>query len=239
MTERSYTKLSVLVPAYNEEATIVASLKRVVAVDLPLEREILVIDDGSRDRTAELVESMGEATVRLISQPKNMGKGAAIRRGIEVAAGDLIVVHDADLEYDPEDWRAMLDRMERGDAMAVYGSRFTGQRRNMRFSNWAGNRFLSIVTGLLYRTSISDMETCYKMVDAACLKRLHLTADKFDIEPEITSKLLRSGVRIVEVPISYTGRDFEEGKKISWKDGIPALWTLLKMRVVPRSQVSR
>ena len=232
-----YKKLSVIVPAYNEAATIEASLRRVLDADLPIDREVLVINDGSTDETAQIVSAMGDANVQLIDQPQNMGKGAALRRGFAEAGGDLIVVHDADLEYNPADWPRMLAPLQEGVADVVYGSRFTGERRNMMFWHWVGNRFLSLVTNVLYNTTISDMETCYKMMDTDLIRSVRLSANRFDIEPEITAKLLRSGSRIYEVPIRYTGRELHEGKKISWRDGIPALLTLLKLRFVPMSQI--
>ncbi len=234
-----YQKLSVIVPAYNEEATIEASLRRALDVELPIEREVIVVDDGSSDRTAAIVESMTDPELRLLRQPQNQGKGAALRRGFDEATGDLIVVHDADLEYDPRDWGEMLRPLQEGAADVVYGSRFTGERRNMMFWHWIGNRFLSLLTNALYNTTISDMETCYKMMDAARLKQLNLTANRFDIEPEITAKLLRTGSRIYEVPIRYTGREMHEGKKISWRDGIPAVTTLLKLRFTPKRAILR
>jgi glycosyltransferase involved in cell wall biosynthesis len=240
MTESAplrYTKLSIIVPAYNEAGTIEASLRRALDAELEIDREVLVINDGSTDATAEIVAGMDDPRLRLIEQPENMGKGAALRRGFAEASGDLVVVHDADLEYDPRDWRRMLEPLQEGAADVVYGSRFTGERRNMMFWHWMGNRFLSLVTNVLYNTTISDMETCYKMIDTNLIRSVRLEANRFDIEPEITSKLLRSGCRIYEVPIRYTGREIHEGKKISWRDGIPALLTLLKFRVMPMRSI--
>jgi len=234
-----YRRLSVIVPAFNEASTIEASLRRALDAELSIEREIIVVDDGSTDSTAAIVERMPDASLRLVRQSGNLGKGAALRRGFEEATGDLIVVHDADLEYDPRDWDRMLGPLQEGSATVVYGSRFTGERRNMMFWHWVGNRFLSLMTNVLYNTTISDMETCYKMIDAGVLKQLRLGANRFDIEPEITAKLLRSGSRIYEVPIRYTGREMHEGKKISWKDGIPALVTLVKLRFVPMTSIRR
>ena len=242
MTEplpQRYKRLSVIVPAYNEAATIEASLRRALDAELSIEREVIVVDDGSTDGTADIVTSMPDPALRLVHQGHNLGKGAALRRGFEEAVGDLIVVHDADLEYDPRDWERMLEPLQEARADVVYGSRFTGERRNMMFWHWLGNRFLSLVTNVLYNTTISDMETCYKMIDAARLKSLRLTASRFEIEPEITAKLLRTGVRIYEVPIRYTGREMHEGKKISWRDGIPALLTLIRLRFVPERSLHR
>jgi glycosyltransferase involved in cell wall biosynthesis len=234
-----YAKLSVIIPAYNERNTIAESVRRARDVELPIEHEIVVVDDGSTDGTTDIVRQLQDSTVRVIFQEQNRGKGEALRAGFEEAGGDLIVCHDADLEYDPRDWVAMLRPLLEGDTQVVYGSRFTGERRNMMFWHWIGNRFLSLLTNVLYNTTVSDMETCYKMVDASVLKSLKLKAKKFDIEPELTAKLLRIGQRIYEVPIRYTGRELDEGKKISWRDGIPAMWTLLRLRFVRKSSFLR
>ena len=180
---------------------------------------------------------LAERTVRVFHQDRNRGKGAAIRRGIEESRGDIVVVHDADLEYDPRDFLRMLPAILEGKSRVVYGSRFTGERRNMMFWHWVGNRFLSLVTNVLYNTTLSDMETCYKMIDGDLVRSLHLTANRFDIEPQVTAKILRTGQRIWEVPISYAGREIDEGKKISWRDGFPALWTLIRVRFLPRSRI--
>jgi len=231
----SYTKLSVIVPAYNERNTIAESVRRARDVELPIAHEVVVVDDGSTDGTRDIIAKLEDSTVRVVYQPQNGGKGAALRAGFAAAEGDLIVCHDADLEYDPRDWVVMLRPLLEGTSTVVYGSRFTGERRNMMFWHWVGNRFLSLTTNVLYNTTVSDMETCYKMMDASVLKGLKLTASKFDIEPEVTAKLLRTGNRIYEVPIRYNGREVDEGKKISWRDGIPALWTLIKLRFVPKS----
>ena len=225
-------KLTVVVPVYNERNTLVEILRRMRVVDLPdgVEREIIVVDDGSDDGTRDVLKQLGDSTVRVVLHERNRGKGAAVRTGISHATGDYVLVQDADLEYDPEDWPKLIAPMLRGKARVVYGSRFTGERRNMLFLHWIGNRFLSLVTNVLYNTTLSDMETCYKLVDAGLLAQLDLQADRFDIEPEITAKILRRGVRIYEVPISYTGREFDEGKKITWRDGFPAVFALVKYR---------
>jgi len=232
-----YAKLSVIVPVYNERNTIAESVRRARDVELPIDHEVIIVDDGSDDGTSDIIKQLEDSTVRVVYQQENSGKGAALRLGFDEANGDLIVCHDADLEYDPRDWVTMLRPLLEGDANVVYGSRFTGERRNMMYWHWLGNRFLSLVTNVLYNTTVSDMETCYKMVDATVLNALRLTADKFDIEPEVTAKLLRTGNRIYEVPIRYMGREFDEGKKISWMDGIPALWTLVKWRFAPQSRM--
>ena len=225
-------KLTVVVPVYNERNTLVEVLRRMRAVELPdgIEKEIIVVDDGSTDGSVDVLRQLGDSTVRVVTHAKNRGKGAAVRTGIQVATGDYILIQDADLEYDPEDWPKMIAPVQRGRARVVYGSRFTGERRNMLFLHWIGNRLLSFVTNLLYNTTLSDMETCYKLVDRSLMLELSLRSNRFDIEPEITAKILKRRIRIYEVPISYTGREFDEGKKITWRDGFAALWALAKFR---------
>ncbi len=227
-----FRKLSVIVPVFNEHNTVVEIVRRMRQVELPVDLEIVLVDDGSTDGTRDVLPQLGDSTVRVVMHPHNRGKGAAIRTGLAELTGDLVLIQDADLEYDPEDWPRLLDPVLRGKAEVVYGSRFTGERRNMLFWHWVGNRFLSLVTNVLYNTTLSDMETCYKLFDRRVLDGLTLRASRFDFEPEVTAKLLRRGIRIYEVPISYTGRELEEGKKITWRDGFIALWTLLKYRFV-------
>ncbi len=225
-------KLSVIVPIFNERNTVVEVLRRMRAVDLPdgIEREIIVVDDGSTDGTREVLRQLADSTVRIVLHDVNRGKGAALRTGFTHATGEYILVQDADLEYDPEDWPKLLNPVLRGRARVVYGSRFTGERRNMLLLHWIGNRFLSMTTNVLYNTTLSDMETCYKLIDRTLVEEMNLQASRFDIEAEITAKILKRGVRIYEVPISYSGREFEEGKKITWRDGFSALYTLIKYR---------
>jgi glycosyltransferase involved in cell wall biosynthesis len=227
-----YRKLSVIVPVYNERNTVAEIVRQMRAVDLPLEREIVIVDDGSNDGTRDILEQLADSTVRVILHPANRGKGAAIRTGLAQVSGDLVLIQDADLEYDPEDWPKLLAPVLRGRARVVYGSRFTGERRNMLFLHWVGNRLLSLITNILYNTTLSDMETCYKLFERDLLAQIDLRANGFEFEPEVTAKVLRLGVRIYEVPISYSGREFEEGKKITWRDGLGALATLIKYRFV-------
>ncbi|OFW59222.1 MAG: glycosyl transferase [Candidatus Solincola sediminis] len=224
-------KLSIVMPVYNERNTIKEILRRVRQVDLgDLEREIVIVDDYSQDGTRDILAMEEDSVTRVIYHPENRGKGAAVRSGYKAVTGDLIIVQDADLEYDPEDYPHLLDPIFKGKAQVVYGSRFTGPRKNMLFWHYVGNRFLALITNVLFNTTLSDMETCYKMMTREVLDTLDLKSDHFDIEPEITAKILKQRIRIFEVPISYAGREMEEGKKITWRDGIPALWTLIKYR---------
>jgi glycosyltransferase involved in cell wall biosynthesis len=225
-------KLSVVVPVFNERNTLVEIVRRMRAVELPdgIEREIIVGDDGSNDGTRDVLNQLGDSTVRVVMHEANLGKGAAVRTGFAHATGDYVIVQDADLEYDPEDWPKLLNPVLRGKARVVYGSRFTGERRNMLLMHWIGNRFLSMTTNVLYNTTLSDMETCYKLFERDLVAQMKLNSNRFDIEPEITAKVLKRGIRIYEVPISYSGREFDEGKKITWRDGFSALWTLIKYR---------
>ena len=228
-----YHLLSVIVPVFNERTTVAEVIRRIRAVDLPIDIELIVVDDGSSDGTDRVLTALGDSTVRVIVHPHNLGKGAAIRTALESIRGDLVLIQDADLEYDPEDWPKLLDPVLRGKAQVVYGSRFTGERKNMLPLHWIGNRFLSLVTNVLYSSTLSDMETCYKLFDAQVFEGITIRSDKFDFEPEITAKVLRRGYRIYEVPISYAGREFDEGKKISWRDGFAALVALSKFRFTP------
>ena len=228
----TYTKLSVIVPVYNERNTIVEIVRRMRAVDLPIAREIIVVDDGSQDGTRDVLKQLDDSTVRVVYHDTNQGKGAALRTGLEHVTGDLVLTQDADLEYDPDDWPKLLGPVLKKRAIVVYGSRFTGEHRNMLFLHWVGNKFLSLVANILYDSTLSDMETGHKLFDRRVLDRLTLRSRRFDIEPELTAKVLKQGIRIYEVPISYAGRSVEEGKKITWEDGLVALWVLLKYRFV-------
>ena len=223
-------KLSIIIPVYNEGKT-VGEIIRQVKVVKGFDKQIIVVNDGSTDDTQKVIKDIKDITV--ISHKKNQGKGAAIRTGIAKASGDYLLVQDADLEYDPQDILTMLDPITKGKAEVVYGSRFTGQRRNMFFWHWIGNQFLTLITNILYNTTLSDMETCYKLMPVKLAKSLNLQAKHFEFEPEITAKILKKGIRIWEVPISYAGREYHQGKKISWKDALPALWTLVKERLTP------
>jgi len=223
-------KLSVIIPTYNEAQTIKEIIRQIKAVKLPWQKEIIVVDDCSTDQTPQILKKITD--IKFIRHSYNQGKGSAIRTGIKQATGDYVIIQDADLEYDPREYQLLLQPVIDGKAKVVYGSRFTGQRRNMFFWHWVGNKFLTLVTNVLYNTTLSDMETCYKLIPRQLLLDLKLKAKRFEFEPEVTVKILKQGIRIWEVPISYAGREFDEGKKISWKDGLPALWTLIKYRFI-------
>jgi glycosyltransferase involved in cell wall biosynthesis len=225
-----YRTLSVIMPVFNERATVAEILRRMRAVELPLTLQIIVVDDGSTDGSDNILGALEDSTVRVINHSQNQGKGAAIRTGMAAATGDLLLIQDADLEYDPDDWPRLLDPMLKGKAHVVYGSRFTGERKNMLPLHWFANRVLSFTTNLLYSSTLSDMETCYKLFDAKALEGMTIVSNRFDFEPEITAKMLRRGYRIYEVPISYAGREPHEGKKITWRDGFSALVALVRFR---------
>jgi glycosyltransferase involved in cell wall biosynthesis len=229
---RTYSTLSVIMPVFNERTTVAEIIRRMRAVDLPaqLHLQLIVVDDGSSDGSDKVLRALEDSTVRVITHKQNQGKGAAIRSGMEVASGDLLLIQDADLEYDPDDWPRLLEPILKGKARVVYGSRFTGERKNMLPLHWAGNRFLSLVTNVLYSSTLSDMETCYKLFDSQVIEGMTIVSNRFDFEPEITAKVLRRGHRIYEVPISYAGREVEEGKKITWRDGFSALRALVRFR---------
>lgn len=224
-------RVSFLVPAYNEAATIGALLDAVWALEL--EKQIVVVDDGSHDGTGDLVERWrdGREGVILLRQ-ENRGKGAAVRAAIPHADGDIAVIQDADLEYDPADVPALIEPIERGVADVVYGSRLSGGRPQRAYLFWhlVGNRFLSLLTNVLYNTTLSDMETGYKAFRTEVLRSLDLRQDDFGIEPEITAKVCKRNLRVYELPISYYGRTYAEGKKITWRDGFKALRVLFGVR---------
>ncbi|MCJ7738689.1 MAG: glycosyltransferase family 2 protein [Anaerolineae bacterium] len=239
-------KLSVVVPVYNEIKTIGEILYRVRAVDLTVphgygrheqtlicfDREIVVVDDGSSDGTREYLRSVADdPDIVVVFHDQNQGKGAAVRSGLQHASGDVIVIQDADLEYDPREYVNLLRPIVEGQSQVVYGSRFRGgPAKAMLFWHMMGNRFLTFVANLLYDSTLSDMETCYKLFTREVSDNLHLKSPRWGFDPEITAQILRAGYRIYEVPISYSGREFEDGKKISWRDGFVVLWTLIKCR---------
>jgi len=217
-------RLSVVVPCYNEAATIETLLRRVV--EEPTRKEVIVVDDGSRDDSAAIVERLvPELGVRLIRHDRNRGKGAALKTGFAAITGNVVVIQDADLEYDPAEYASLLRPIVEGKADVVFGSRFLVREyaRVHLYSHYLGNRFLTVVSNLFTGLNLTDMETCYKMFRAEVVRKLDLKSRRFDVEPEITAKVARMRCRVYEVPISYSGRDFGEGKKVSWRDGFAAL----------------
>jgi glycosyltransferase involved in cell wall biosynthesis len=227
-------KISIIVPAFNEEATIEASLRGVLEIEFDgLDKEIIVVDDHSTDRTAEIVRALGEG-INVIELPANQGKGAAIRAALESVTGDIVVIHDPDLEYNPGDIPALVAPIVVGDAPAAFGTRFAGGARpeNMKLANYVANRVLAIAATVMFGRRISDEATCYKAVRTDVLRSMNLTCMRFEFCPEVTAKLMRAGRRIAEVPVRYHARTVDEGKKIHWYDGLEALWTLIKFRFV-------
>jgi len=221
--------LSIVMPVYNEMATIDEIIPRVLAIPIPV--ELIVVDDCSTDGTrAHLQEMQLELGFTLLLQERNQGKGAALRRGFSAVTGNMVAIQDADLEYSPEELPDLAALIIEGRADVVYGSRFLGRHRVFLFTHYLGNRVLTLLTNVLYNTMLTDMETCYKVMRREVLNGLNLESNGFGIEPEITAKIFKRGYRVYEVPISYDGRTYEEGKKISWRDGVVALWVLLKHR---------
>lgn len=234
-------KLSIIIPVFNEEKTIGEILWRVFKVRLPngIQKEIIVVNDGSTDNTKQVVEDWRKKGIRYIEYPNNQGKGAAIRSGLKVATGDYVIIQDADLEYDPSDYSRLLKPLINKETEVVYGNRFENYPLNLWGKNktilptyWIGNMVLALVTNLLYGSNLRDMETCYKLFSKKALDKVTVEAKRFEFEPEITAKILKKGFRIVEVPIKVKPRTHKEGKKISWTDGLLAVWTLLKYRLI-------
>ena len=223
--------LSVVMPVYNERETVEEIVTRVLGVRMQI--ELIVVDDCSTDGTRDhLVALQRQHGFTLLLQERNQGKGAALRRGFAAVTGDIVAVQDADLEYSPEEFPMLAELIVEGRADVVFGSRFLGRHRVFLFTHYLGNRVLTLLTNVLYNTMLTDMETCYKVMRREVLQGMTLTSNGFGIEPEMTAKIFKRGFRVYEVPITYDGRSYEEGKKIGWKDGVVALWVLLKHRFV-------
>lgn len=223
--------LSVLMPVYNEMGTIEAIVERVLAVEI--DKELVMVDDGSTDGTREWLreyEQRAPEDVRIFFHPQNRGKGAAIQTAIENARGKLLVIQDADLEYQPEEYPLLVKPILKDQADVVYGSRFLGAHRAFLGTHYFGNKMLTFITNVLYNTCLTDMETCYKCFRREVFDKVRLRSQRFNMEPEITAKIFKNGFRVMEVPITYTGRDYHEGKKITWRDGFSAIWALVKYR---------
>jgi glycosyltransferase involved in cell wall biosynthesis len=225
-------KLSVVIPAYNEKETIREIVDRVRAT--PFEKEIVIVDDFSRDGTRDILREMErEPDIRVFYHPENRGKGAALRTGFKQAAGDIVVVQDADLEYDPTEYDKLLEPILSGRADVVYGSRFAGgPHRVLYFWHSVANRFLTLCSNMMTNLNLTDMETCYKVFRREVIQKVDIVSNRFGVEPELTAKIARMGVRVYEVPISYNGRSYSEGKKIGWKDAVSALYCIIKFKLV-------
>ncbi len=223
--------LSFIIPVFNEKQTIEEIIQRVREADLGLSKEIIVVDDGSSDGTKELLENMTDKNLHILFHPQNRGKGAALRTGFEAATGDIVCIQDADLEYDPRDYAGVLAPILDGRADASFGSRFLGgPHRVLYFWHYVGNRIITTFCNIMANVNLTDMETCYKAIRRDVLKRLRLRSNRFGFEPEITIKLSRHRCRLYEVPISYSGREYTEGKKVTWKDGLAALFHIVRFR---------
>lgn len=223
-------KLSVVIPVYNEKATLEQILHKVEQVT-EIEKEIILVDDASTDGSTAILKRLQKENphYKVIFKAQNSGKGASLREGFKQASGDYVIVQDADLEYDPNDYQTLIDSVSE-EFKVVYGSRFNGDYKDMSSLHYFGNKLLTLITNVFFGARLTDMETCYKLIPTQFLQHIEIKSNRFNFEPEITAKILKSGIKIKEVPISYSGRHFSEGKKITWKDGFSAIYTLIKFR---------
>ena len=215
-------------PVYNERTTVEEIIRRVLAV--PMRIQLIVVDDGSKDGSGEILDRLHAELGFTLLRQANAGKGAALRRGFDAVSGDLVVIQDADLEYAPEEYPELIELICKGHADVVFGSRFLGRHRVFMFTHYLGNRVVTLATNILYNTMLTDMETCYKVMRTSVLRSFTLDSNGFGIEPELTAKIFKRGYRVYEVPITYAGRGYDEGKKITWRAGFEALWVLIKYR---------
>lgn len=229
-------KLSIIIPIYNEQATLAECVRRVVAVELPLEKELILINDASTDDSAKVIDDIlrkyEHVSIKVIDHPENRGKGAALRSGFAEVTGDIAIIQDADLEYNPNDYHRLLKPILDGRADVVYGSRFVGseERRVIYYWHYIGNKLLTTFSNMCTNLNVSDMETCYKVFRREVIEKLNIKCDRFGVEPEMTAKIAKARWRIYEVGISYSGRTYDEGKKITWKDGVKAIFTIIRFR---------
>lgn len=226
-------KLSIVVPVYNEKETVEAIIKQIIALE-DIEKEIVIVDDASTDGSIEILKRLQSEYpfLKVIYKKENKGKGDTLKVGFKNTTGDYVIIQDADLEYDPKDYRKLIKALEIENADVVYGSRFSGNYKDMSILHLFGNKLLTLITNILYGVKLTDMETCYKLMPGDFIRNVNIESARFNFEPEITAKLLKKRFKLVEVPIAYEGRSFTEGKKISWKDGFSALFTLIKFRFI-------
>ena len=225
-------KLSIIIPVYNEEKTIMNLIDLVEKVKIPIEKEIVIVDDFSKDNTREVLKKIKKNNIKVLYHDKNRGKGYAIRTGLKKVTGDIVIIQDADLEYDPNDYGKLIKPILDGKAEVVYGSRVLGRGKHEKsyLTFYLGGRFLSILANLLYRTKITDEATCYKVFKTEIIKDINLKCERFEFCPEVTAKVAKKGIKIIELPIAYHPRSKKQGKKINWKDGLQAIWVLIKYR---------
>jgi glycosyltransferase involved in cell wall biosynthesis len=229
-------KLSIVIPVYNEQATLAECVRRVLAVELSLEKELVLVNDASTDETAKVIEQVcrqnEQCSIKVVTHQQNQGKGAALRSGFAKVTGDIVIIQDADLEYDPNDYHRLLKPILDGRADVVYGSRFVGseEKRVIYFWHYVGNKLLTTLSDMCTNLNLTDMETCYKVFRREVVEKLNIKCDRFGVEPEMTAKIAKAGWRIYEVGISYSGRTYAEGKKITWKDGVKAILTIIRFR---------